>query len=141
MAKHCFAWPKKFVNHFFSAIIITGGGPTLRSVEILHSNGRYWCSLPDLPDDREGHTQSGLITCGGYLGKGRGKRTCLSFSDGQWNTSHLLQTQSDRVEHSSWLSKHGVVLMGGYYAFGKSTDILTIEGGSTQSFWLDHETL
>ena len=84
--------------------------------------------MPDLPDDRSGHTQSGLITCGGYWSK----RSCLSFSDGQWRTSH--QLQNDRVEHSSWLSKQGVVLMGGGHMNRITTEILNDEGGSTLFF-------
>ena len=124
------------ISCVFSAIIITGGNPTKRSVEVLHSNGQYWCSLPDLPDDRTGHTQSDLFTCGGYSSNDGGKRSCLSFSNGHWNTSHQLQT--DKFEHSSWMSNQGVVLMGGYFAFESTTETLHNEGGSTTFGWIEH---
>ena len=124
-------------KHFILAIIITGGCPGCtfsfdRSVELLRENGSYWCSLPDMTDDRFRHTQSGLITCGGlYTGK-----TCLSFTDGQWITSH--QLQYDRNDHSSWMSQHGVVLMGGEYS-RNATELLT-DGGSTPAFTLEYPT-
>ena len=125
-----------------SAIIITGGGSSssssYRSVEILRENGSYWCSLPDLPDDRHYHTQSGLITCGGRYSDTW--ESCLSFTDGQWNVSH--QLQYNRYRHSSWMSQHGVVIMGGQY-YGVSwtnTEILTDNGGSTPAFTLKYNT-
>ena len=117
------------MTELFSAIIITGGctgtvGSTfIRSVEILRENGSNWCSLPDLPYDGCKNTQSGLITCGGY----GNSKTCLTFSDGQWRTSHHLQYH--RYSHSSWMSPQGVVLIGGY-----NSEILTENGGSTPSF-------
>ena len=50
------------INHT-AAIIVTGGIPSKSagtSVELLHSDGTPWCSLPDLPEIRYGHTQTGL---------------------------------------------------------------------------------
>ena len=41
---------------FMAVIIITGGSPVISvggKVEILRSNGSYWCSLPELPDHSE----------------------------------------------------------------------------------------
>ena len=126
--------------YFCLAIIITGGDPSssYRSVEILRSNGSYWCSLPNLPDDRhEGHTQSGLITCGGYDPSDT-QTSCLSFTDGQWSTSHQLQHR--RYRHSTWMSQHGVVLLGGGGSTS-TTEILTDNEGSTPAFTLKSETL
>ena len=127
------------VTYLFSAILISGNYPSsiilVRSVEILQANGSYWCSLPDLPDDRYYHTQSGLVTCGG-----RGYYTqtsCLTFSSGQWRTSH--QLQHSRYYHSSWMSQHGVVLMGGDGS-QTTTEKLTEDGPSSSSFTLKYKT-
>ena len=119
-----------------SAIIISGS--ISRSVEILRANGSYWCSLPDLPDDRYGrfgHTQSGLVACGGW---DRDTPTsCLTFSSGLWKTSH--QLQHSRYLHSSWMSQHGIVLMGGS-GRPTTTEILTDDGQSSPSFTLKYRT-
>ena len=112
-------------------------------MEILRSNGSYWCSLPDLPDDRSGHTQSGLIACGGH-----GRRdsdimsSCSSFSNGEWIKSHQLsvapQFQYGRFDHSSWISPQGVVLMGGLFG-AITTENLTDDGLSIPSFPLKYK--
>ena len=68
-------------THFlFSQAIIVSGGESIvwyqkdkksskrkslaekdmKTVEVLHSNGSFWCSLPDLPERRFYHTQTGL---------------------------------------------------------------------------------
>ena len=50
----------------------TGGATTPRtSVELLYGNGSS-CWLPDLPEGRWSHSQSGLVICGGGY-----KRTLL----------------------------------------------------------------
>ena len=127
------------VTLFISAIIITGGdssaSASIRSVEILRENGSYWCSLPNLPDVRDQHTQSGLVTCGGYHSSTM--TSCLTFSSGQWRTSHQLQHR--RYFHSSWMSQHGVVLMGGLDS-ETTTEMLTEDGQSSPSFTLKHTT-
>ena len=52
----------------------TGGATTPRtSVELLYGNGSS-CWLPDLPEGRWSHSQSGLVICGGGY-----KRTLLFF--------------------------------------------------------------
>jgi len=118
-----------------TAIIITGGFQASTKVEILRENGGYWCSLPDLPDERYSHTQSGLITCGGGA-TSDSWTSCLSFTNGQWVTSH--QLQQSRYQHSSWMSQHGVLLVGGSDS-GNSTEKLTENGGSTQAFTLEYD--
>ena len=122
-------------NRIISAIIITGGYGASKSVEVLKEDGSYWCSLPDLPNNRYHHTQSGLILCGG-----KDTRTsCLTFTGGQWTQSYTLQF--NRWGHSKWLSTQGVMLLGGaYYATGTTTEILTNSGQSTQSFNLTYST-
>ena len=118
---------------FFSAIIITGRN----KVEILHSNGSYWCSLPYLPQSRSGHTQSGLLACGGFNKDESDIRTsCSSFTDGHCRTSY--QLQQSRHAHSSWMSQHGVLLIGGTGS-QLTTEILTKEGQSSASFTLKYK--
>ena len=64
------------------------------------------------------------------------RTSCLSFTDGQWITSH--QLQYNRSSHLSWMSQHGVVLMGGDSL--TTTEILTDNGGSTPAFTLKYNT-
>ena len=40
--------------------------PVGNRAELLHPNGTHYCELPNLPEIRVQHTQSGLLTCGGY---------------------------------------------------------------------------
>merc|ERR1712112_511427 len=90
------------------------------------------------PDNRQGHSQSGLVTCGGS-GGGHNidiQTSCVTFSSGQWRTSHQLQKQ--RFYHSSWMSQHGVVLMGG--GSPSTSEILTEDGQSSPSFTLKYDT-
>ena len=122
---------------YISALIVTGGYGDGKSVELLHSDGTPWCSLPNLPDSRVQHTQSGLVACGGRLGNA--STSCVTFSGGQWNTSHSLL--HGRYQHSSWTStRHGTILMGGRDN-GRTTEMLTDTGESQDSFTLKYDTL
>jgi len=147
------------------AIIVSGGYTNMNSsVEILDENGNYWCSLPKLPDYRESHTQSGLITCGGnindvddsirdYVNTDGVQDSCLTFSSGQWIKSHNLRFRHKQIfdsgaqrtnwyrkrsRHSSWISPQGVVLMGGEPSLllGKSTLVLMDDGQVKLGFGL-----
>ena len=96
----------EFIHHsliYVPAIMVTGGGNdgAEKSVEVLHSDGTPWCSLPDLPDDRWYHTQTGLLACGGE----DTKLSCNKFSGGKWKPSHKLK--KNREGHSSWASPAG----------------------------------
>ena len=128
--------------YIISGIIITGGftsgGNITRSVEILRSDGSYWCSLPELPDDRYRHTQSGLIACGSG-NPGNTSTSCLTFADGEWRISHQLQYR--RYEHSAWTSQLGVVLMGGDSGGSTKTELLSDIGQSTPYFNLTESTV
>ena len=99
-----------------------------KSVELLHNDGTPWCSLPDLPDDRWHHTQTGLEACGGgggYIGGGYMGTSCIKFSGGMWKPSHKLK--KERTSHSSWAAPRGTVLMGGMengMESGKTTELL-----------------
>ena len=65
----------------FTVILTTGGFAWDKGVQkhvfVQHSNGSSWCTLPDLPIGRFGHTQSGLEACGGSQPK-----TCVTFFKG-----------------------------------------------------------
>ena len=58
---------KHFLQSLFTALVVTGGIPTYHSVEILHKNGTFWCTLEDFPVSRAYHTQTGMVTCGGEV--------------------------------------------------------------------------
>ena len=126
-------------------LIVTGGKQQfdtedpIANVEILGTDGTNICSLPPLPAARRGHSQTGIVTCGG-----RGAEvgnSCVSFleNDGEWQKTHTLS--QDRSMHSSWGSPKGVLLIGGW-ASGKgiysSTELLNDEGGTSSKFDLNH---
>ena len=126
-----------------AAIIVTGGTHGARSAELLHGNGSHWCSLPDLPEVRYGHTQTGLEACGSFRAKTKTKTktktTCVRFSGGTWSPSH--QLVEGRGHHCSWASPAGTLLMGGEYS-KKSTELLdAITGDSVMSFRLKDDTM
>merc|ERR1711892_131117 len=88
------------------AILLSGGAYTFTSVEVFSPSTGLSCSLPSLPDLRDGHTMDSTLICGG----GNPSSTCLTFSSGKWITSHRI---SNRYAHTSWETGQGVVLMGG----------------------------
>ena len=107
------------------------------SVEVLHSDGSPWCSLPDLPEARFYHTQTGLEACGGYATTAN-RITCVRLEGGSWTPSHQLVEQ--RYRHSSWASPAGTLLMGGDYSL-QTTELLDANtGDSVMSFPLKYDT-
>ena len=128
---------KMFLIHLlFPAIIVTGSryGGNPRSVEALREDGSSLCTLPDLPNDYFSHTQSGLVTCGGYYNW----TSCIRLIDGEWLQSNTLK--HGRAYHSSWTSPMGIVLMGGQYS-RRTTELLTDDGQSVELFSLKYDTL
>ena len=122
-------------------IIITGGSGdyyhgTGVSVEVLRANGSSWCSLPDMPQDRQEHTQSGLVACGGFDHSSRA--SCVTFANGSWIQSHHLQ--EERADHTSWVSPSGLVLMGGQFSSYNTELLSDITGDSAEHFPLRYET-
>ena len=117
-------------------LLVTGGWTTttLKSAELLDTNGSYLCTLPDIPGGRHYHTQNGLVSCGGGWTAG----TCSTFSNGTWVTTHSIGT---RIFHSSWTSPQGVLLMGGSGSSRTTTDLLTENGGTTPGFGLNYKTI
>ena len=112
-----------------AAIIVTGGTHGARSAELLHGNGSSWCSLPDLPEVRYGHTQTGLEACGSFRAATT-KTTCVRLSGGNWSLSH--QLVEGRGHHCSWASPSGTLLRGGEYS-KKSTELLDVNTGRESS--------
>ena len=105
-------------------------------VEVLHSDGSPWCSLPDLPVDRSEHSQTGLEACGGCCGSAYS--TCVRLEAGSWTPSH--QLVEERRYHSSWTSPAGTLLMGGILS-PQTTELLdTNTGDSVPSFPLKYDT-
>ena len=59
-----------------------------------------------------------LEICGGTLTR----TTCITFTSGQWVTSHALA--EERKYHTSWSTDAGILLMGGS-ASGMTTEIIS----------------
>ena len=134
----------KLVN-LISAIMVTGGyyGSDLASVEVFSGAGTpISCTIPPLPAARYGHTQDGLLSCGGWGTDTR--RNCVKISAlaGGWVVSHnLLQ---DRSGHSSWQSPAGLVLIGGGHTASSltTTELLSSSDSSSSSnFTLQYDTM
>ena len=107
------------------------------SVELLFDDGTQVCNLPDMFDERYGHTQSGLVACGG---RGYNNDKCVTFENGDWRTSHQLLRR--RQAGFSWYStKHGIYLMGGgFQNLDTDVELLTDDGASQNSFRLKYST-
>ena len=121
---------------YVSAIIVSGGDGIMddKSVEVLHSDGTPWCSLPNLPEGRMFHTQTGLLACAGVT---ETETSCIKFSGGKWKPSHKLE--KEHYYHSSWASPAGTVLMGGMDN-DKTTELLDdTTGGSIIHFPLKYK--
>ena len=99
-------------------------------MELIFEDGTT-CTLPSLPQGREGLTQAGLVACGGSSGSGT-LTSCVTFSAGAWTTSHTLAV--GRYRHVSWASyPGGVLLLGGYNnnAAERSTELLSSTSSTT----------
>ena len=137
-------WSRIFhntTNQIFriSVILVTGGkdGSGLTSVEVFSAAGTSLCTaLPPLPTTRYGHTQDGVLSCGGV----GGSSTCVKLSAlaGGWVESNkLLQVKSG---HSSWMSPAGLVLMGGVYSPTTTERLSSSDSSSSYSFNLQNKT-
>jgi len=84
------------------------------SVEVFNPRTDKSCEFKPLPDERSDHTMDGLTVCGGDKNMGphttnETRSTCITFSSGQWRTSHhLLQP---RYGHVSWVTDEGIMLL------------------------------
>ena len=123
---------------FTTAVLITGG---FESAEIYLPNGDSACVLPDLPDysSRQGHTQDGLLLCGGYYTT----RSCRRWNTdtGAWDLVTESLTEK-RWDHISWTPADGSVtyLMGGYSS-DNTSDVIDNDGSVRASFPMRNSTL
>ena len=106
-------------------------------MELLYRDGSPWCSLPDLPEARYQHTQTGLEACGGRNNSAH-FFTCVRLEAGSWTLSHQLVEK--REDHCSWASSAGTLLLGGVWST-KTTELLDANtGDSVMSFPLKYKT-
>ena len=104
---------------------------------VFYPTNKQSCVLPSLPDKRDGHTMDSLEICGGYTST---RTTCITFTSGQWVTSHALTTEG-RYDHTSWSTKAGIVLMGGRYSTN-TTELLTEEEcDGVPGFGMQYDTM
>ena len=115
---------------FTDAVLITGSGHSnsgLTAELYLPSTG-ISCLLPQLPDDRAGHsvTSSGLL-CGGADSN---REQCLQWNTGSWD--ELLTLDVGREDHVSWTPGNGIgtFLMGGWSSESKRTTTLIKPDGT-----------
>ena len=107
--------------------VLISGGENDKSAEIYLPTSNTGCSLPELPEEREYHTQNGDLACGG---SSRDTGTsCVMWANGSWTTSHILNQR--REYHVSWATASGVYLMGGEYSM--QTSELVKEDNSVES--------
>ena len=103
-------------------------------MEVFSPSTGQSCSLPSLPDSRQSHTMDSLLICGGY----DTATTCLTFSSGEWITSHTLL--EGRYGHSSIITDEGLVLMGGQDSL-YSSEIVHLPGEQGEAaFDMHHNT-
>ena len=107
-----------------------------RTAEVFVPGSSLSCSLNmSLPKKIAGHTQDGLLQCGGYCSQ----KSCHRFTEGKWEESHSLS--EERVKHNSWMTEGGSLLLLGGEGSNKTTEKIT-EGNeeATEPFKLHYET-
>ena len=90
-------------------------------MEVFSPRDKTGCLLPSLPDNRAGHTMDSLEICGGS-DSSTTTTTCITFTSGQWVTSHALT--EERWYHTSWSTDAGIILVGGSGS-GMTTEIIS----------------
>ena len=128
MKKHC----RKTCGLCNMLVLVTGGegeGGILDSTELLNMDGTWNCPMPAMPKPRRGHTQTGLVTCGGA---NDGQKSCITFISGDvnWKKTHTLAKGRDG--HSAWDSPQGIVLIGGWYSDVRTTTEILLKNGDTK---------
>ena len=123
-------------------ILISGGDNISNStVEIFtEDDGGHppGCTVPQLPKERQYHTQNAGILCGG--GSRTEQGNCLHWSNFRWYTDHNTLNPG-RYGHSSWTNPEGdVILMGGITS-SKTTAKIKADGTSIDNhFALKYDT-
>jgi len=114
---------------FTKGILIAGGNGGRKSVEVFIPDAGKSCSLPDLPDDRVGHTMDTLgntpVICGG---ENIDQTSCLQFTPALGVWTNYATTTEEFKGHTSWVSSGGLVLMGARN--GVSTEIVPTGAGN-----------
>jgi len=125
-------------------LLISGGYEAKKSVELYNPATGKSCSLPDLPDERWGHTMNGLYICGGKdvynspcLNQTSGgswspvehccspSTGCGDFYKGKWQYN-IHTFVKPRADHMSWQTENGLVLLSGTYSY-LTTEIIPTE--------------
>ena len=117
-------------------VLITGGSSSGRTTEIYNPLTKTSCSLPQLPEARNHHTQDGDLACGGTGSSSQ--TTCVTWSpaSGTWTHSHTLRKgEYGRV---SWATDSGVYLIGG--SAGAKTQKVKLDGSVEEGFVLKYRT-
>ena len=134
----CFNVDMIFVSD--QAILITGGynGSSyyLTTAELYYKNGTKLCLLPDLPSGRSGHSQYGVITCGGYVSTEA--YNCVTLRKGEWVPSHHLRHK--RAYHVTWTRDNEIILIGGDYSQTTSEILRTDSSVTSSGFSLKYKT-
>ena len=125
-------------NCTIPGILISGGGRrdgAQSSVEVLNPTNGKTCSLPSLPDRRVRHTSTGLTLCGGDYTR----TSCITFSSGEWVTSHTLA--EERYYHSAWMTNNNkIILIGGHYSLNTSETLIEGVASTEPSFTPRYDT-
>ena len=120
--------------------MITGGynGGSLKSAEIFNPVTKTSCSLPQLPEGRNGHSEDRGLVCGGG-GSDATLKTCVKWSpaSGTWTKSHTLRQK--RSDHVSWVTPSGVYLIGSYYS-KRTSEKVKADGSVEEGFSLKYNT-
>ena len=120
-----------------AAVLITGGEGALQSAEIYQPNRHSACVLPDLPDQRYGHTQDGSLLCGGW-GTNRSCRRWNSTT-GAWDLLTESLTKKRRA-HTSWTPHDSLTYLMGGWKSEETSEVLNIKSNVSLPFPLQHKT-
>ena len=119
-----------------AALIMTGGynEDGLSSVEVYVPSTNTSCSLPSLPVETHGHSQDGLLQCGGY----GNRKQCHTFhsASGEWVKTPRLS--EERRDHSSWQREDGTVMLMGGDSFTTTEIVRGSSAVSTPGFSLEY---
>ena len=119
--------------------MVTGGTSSFSgySVELLNSDGSWYCNLPSFQEPRSTHSQIGNLVCGGGNNKLNTTLTCEVFNSGIINKYFVplalhnilgqwFQLKTELIDRrfaaNIFENENGVILMAGEYS--NSAEIL-----------------
>ena len=95
---------------------MSGGWGAQTDVEIFFPDTGRSCKLPDLPENRNGHTMNGiwekLVICGGGADSTQSSCIYLNTESKTWE-NYLKTTVYPRDGHTSWTVNEELFLLGG----------------------------